>query len=200
MKGKTVLAVSFCLLAFSSLTYCQEPPSDLQDWILTNKSIIELPRNGYSMYLGFFLEYRNKTDSLRSMRIIKRCLPRIFVREELASDYSFETEVTINYGKKEKNSELEKLFNESDPIAYVVFHVEYDSWTKDYNLKTIESWQLDHDGKWVYGNGDTVGQKVFSEPNSSGKSELVGFKFTLGDKYHILKINRDILISRKPKP
>lgn len=117
--------------------------------------------------------------------------PKYIAGENLPGDIK----TAENYFQKTKDEKLKKLAETSDKILIVKWEELTDNRTNEKILYgTVENWLLTTSGEWIF---EESKQDVVKEELLSEGEVLVGFKLSLGDSYHILRLNQSHLGGEK---
>ncbi len=199
-----LLDVACLVIICASFANAQPDHPNLDGWNRTEvrESDLELKiqadkdRLIYAAYFGYFEDYQNPQNSNEFVRVIKRYIPVISVSKEVENQ-TMESSIVSNYDKKASHDLLEKVRKEADIIGYTRWQVAKDPRTgESVRSGKIESWLKVQNGDWVHDNQAIV-KELFSELSAGKKVILVGIKFSLGNRYHIVKVDQTDLISKK---
>lgn len=100
----------------------------------------------------------------------------------------------LNYHRKQETEAIGRVQLLSDAFAYVQWRTVRDTRTgQDIRADFFRVWLLEQDGNWISSYGYELLTSPLSEPSKANpkKPILVGFKFTLGDGTHIVRIDQD---------
>lgn len=195
--------LSLLLLMIPILSSAQPmpDPADSQ-WQEAKRQSINFHSHGrkydYTVYLGFLVEYHNVNDPERFLIVLSRFTAFAAANQHISSnDETFSAEVVTAYSKHETDRLLNKFSLSSDPVIYITGLRKIDLEIGGYNQGgDIQIWFQNGQGDWLY---TVVGenQKQFirveevTEPALFRKGNmLVGVKYSINDKYHILRIHQ----------
>lgn len=103
--------------------------------------------------------------------------------------------VAENYFQKTKLEKLKEMTANADKILIIKWREEIDNRTGERMLDmSIENWLLKPNGEWVFEESKEPIVKIELLSEEFGEERvLVGFKFSLGSNYHILRFDQTIL-------
>src|SRR3989344_6920201 len=101
---------------------------------------------------------------------------------------------SLNYHQKKEVDTLDRVQKATDAFAFIQWRTVRDPRTgQDIRDGTFHAWLLDQDGNWVFSYGYDLERSSFSEPSKANpkKLVLVGIRFSLAGKVHIVRIDQD---------
>ncbi len=197
--------VVFVLFLTASLASAQPVgPPNLDGWKLVDAKEtnldVKVQAGGlvFTAYFGLMENYQNPKDPTEFAMVIKRHVPVISIVEDDQQKLNLQTEVVSNYSRKASHDALDKVRMKADSIAYTKWHIVKDPRTgEDVRTGNTESWLRVQNGDWVSGLG-VIGRELYSEISPNTKMvTLVGVKFLLGTKYHIIRVDQADLATKK---
>lgn len=177
-------------------------PPDISHWKLNARYVLDIRlSDSITGQLGFIVDYSSPDNSLERVRVIMVHGSRIYVENGFERPTSLNQQEVIERGaEKDKDTELTKLFQESDKIAYFRWCLKADPRTgNDIQVGPTEYWLLDprSDTLWIYRTSDQekIGEGSFSEPSldNTKKWIIVGRVYSLGEESQIITIDQDDL-------
>lgn len=194
-----------------AMLFLQGPPS-IDTWKEVTKTHYEV-KNSVKLqnkivtttsFVGSFGIYKNPNSESEFAFIIYKYpaitfLPQVIRGESKSLDEILTAE---KYFYKIKLEKLNERFKMADIIAFVRWSENKDQRTGEKILMgPIESWLLSSKNEWFFvsNTSATIKTELVSEPsrNSAKKIILVGFKFSLGKNYHILRFDQNHLGGEK---
>lgn len=164
----------------------------VDNWQVVEERAIEIRYGDYGTiaFLGTITEYVNPVNANEHVKVFKRHVSIVSVKRIIAAEIN--RSVIVSHGKKMEKDELEKTRERSDTIGYIRWQTVKDSWTGQYILNgPAESWLKAQDSSWTYSDREKISEEPVSEPGfRKMKILLVGIKYTLGGKYHVLRVDR----------
>ncbi len=194
----------FVLCTSLAGTQSSNSPPNLEGWKLVESHETNLEAKVqagglvYTAYFGYVEDYQGPGTPGEFVRVIKRYVPVILVVEDDQQKQTLQTEVVSNYSRKASQDVLSKVHTKADAVGYTRWHVTKDSRTgEDIRTGAVESWLRIQNGDWVYAEG-IIEKELYSEiASDSKKAILVGVKFSLGNKYHIMRVDRADMVAKK---
>lgn len=188
---KTLLAVLLFIAAPVSAPAQNIPdPPDVSDWPATADFIEAKVSDLTSVFLGFDLTHVNPANPNEFVRVIRRAVPRVMIRAKEDDQRSFAQSLRLNFSDQERRQTLDTMRSESEPVVYVKWRVQRDDETGQTTLDGRPAvWLLDSTGAWNFDDTgrplavETVSEYVNSDVN---KNVLVGRRYSLGGRYHVL--------------
>lgn len=164
---------------------------NIDEWTVVSRTEIDFYADDYRrVYLGEITEYQNPSDANEFVRVYTRHIAIVADRPEDRDENKIrDTQVATRHHEHRVHEALAKARSASDTFAYVRIRTSIDTQTEEMiSSGQQESWLLDHEGNYVYG------ERIVMEPISESLSDrrtaiLVGIKFSLGTHAHILFID-----------
>lgn len=154
-------------------------------------------------FVGRVVVYQNPDDPNGFVRVYYR---QVAIVSERACENNTAEEggpsrnlSNLNYHRKQETEALGRVQQATDAFAYVQWRTMRDARTgEDIQSGPMQIWLLDSSGSWAY-HAQPVNEKSalesssFSEPAKTNpeKQVIVGVKFTLGNRIHIVRIDQD---------
>lgn len=197
------LTLVFVLSASLAGAQWTKPPN-LEGWKLveSRESNLEAKVQAeglvYTAYFGYIEDYQNPETPGEFIRVIKRYVPVISIVEDDQQKQTLQLDVISNYSRKASRDALSKVRSKADAIGYTRWQVAKDQRTgEDIRTGAVESWLRIQNGDWLYDIA-IIEKELYSEISPDTKKvTLVGIKFTLGSKYHIMKVDQADLMAKK---
>ncbi len=202
---RKIAAFVFILLPSLAMAQVNSPPHpNLEGWKLVedyeSNLDVKIQDGGlvYAAYIGYTEDYQNPHDPNEFVKVIKRYIPVIPITEDNQQEQTLQAEIVSNYSRKDSLDALKKVRKEADTVGYTKWHLTKDLRTGE-NIITgpVESWLRIQNGDWVYGAG-VIEKELYSEIAPDSKEViLVGLKFSLGNKYHIIRVDQADLTQKR---
>lgn len=154
-------------------------------------------------FVGRVVVYQNPDDPNEFVRVYYRQVALISERAKEKSTSEAggpgRNSSNLNYHRKQETEALSRVQQATDAFAYVQEQTVRDQRTgQDIRTGHRQIWLLDSGGVWAYfvqpsNEKSALEPSPFSEPSKADpkKQVLVGIKFTLGDRTHIVRIDQD---------
>ena len=205
-----VIAMFFCpYMARADTALIQSAPEislppNVDGWNVINMSRIALIISDTAVaYIGFETEYNNPNDLSESVKVIRRHIPLIISKnKKVDSRVLSETIITL-FIKGEEDQRLKKISSEADAILYIHWRTARNPLTGRQNKLDgdINIWFLPADGNWIFVKNQSVKTEFMTENINSDKPDkkpyniFSGMKYQVGDAYHIVRLDRSILVA-----
>ncbi|HEY4521764.1 MAG TPA: hypothetical protein VJH05_01340 [Candidatus Paceibacterota bacterium] len=147
--------------------------------------------------VGSFRVLQNPELESEFVFMVSKYPPLTFVPQLLQSAENTRDEMVVaeNYFQKVKQEKLKEMIKFSDTILLI-------KWRESKDLRTgetillgpIENWLLNQQGKWIF---ESTNDKTIKRELVSEEDLLLGFKFSLKENYHILRLNMSHLGGEK---
>lgn len=203
-----VIALFFCpYMARADTVLVQSdsevpPIPDIGGWKVVNTSRIALIiSDATSAYIGFETEYNNPNDTDESVKIIRRHIPLVISKNKKINGRLLREVMAMLYIKEEEDDRLRKVSSESDPILYIRWRTAKNPLTgrQDKLDGDVSVWFMPADGKWIFVKNEPINTEFMTENINSNKPDkkpyniFSGMKYQVGDAYHIIRLDRNIL-------
>lgn len=125
--------------------------------------------------------------------LVSKYPPLTFVPPSLCVKEGSQDEVVVaeNYFQKIKEEKLKERIALADKILIIEWKQAIDNRTGEKILEgTIKTWLLKSNGEWIFEESEepTTKMELLSDDGT-----LIGFKFSLGENYHILRFDQNQL-------
>lgn len=173
-------------------------PLDLNGWEKITethyeiKNVVKTPCGDIvtTSFVGSSKTLKNQELENEFVFVISKYIPFTFVPPSPCAKENSRDEIIIaeNYFKKTKLEKLKEMTTNADKILIVRWEEEIDGRTGERKLdRPIKNWLLKPNGEWVFEENKkpTIKIELLSE-----EGILIGFKFSLGENYHILMFDQ----------
>lgn len=147
--------------------------------------------------LGLMQIFKNPESKNELVFVVSKYPSTTFIPQNMANKEVSRDEMLVaeNYFKKTRQEKLKEASKLSDKILVVQWSEELDNRTGEKMLvKPIKNWLLKPNGQWMFEESREPKIKIELISEELGeKSVLIGFKFSLGENYHILRFDQNQL-------
>lgn len=175
---------------------------NIKGWNIINTSRIELIISDQAVvYLGLEVEYSNPGDPDEHVKVISRHIPLAIARHTKTDSRLLREAAVDLYLQKEENDRLTEISTNTDPILFAKWRTTKNPLTGRQNKLDgdVNIWFLPANGKWIFSKNQAIDKEFMTENINSDKPKkrpynvFSGMKYQVGDTYHILRVDRNIL-------
>jgi hypothetical protein len=177
---------------------CSDSAPDISGWELIQELRSEFRVSRFiASYLGLVETYRNPMDDKEFVRVTSRHIPFVPQRQKLDRRSFFGT-AAILLAERDQEDRFDELDDEADAIIYERWRTRENPRTgKDGREGNLDIWFLRSNGECVIAQNERVSVQFLTERVGDVNSDniFIGIKYSIGDAYHIVRVNRRILLS-----
>ncbi len=152
-------------------------------------------------FVGRMVVYQSPDDPNEFIEVYYRQVALISQRAKQKSSSetgSRDSSLTnLNYLRKQEAEAISRVQQRTESFAYVQWQIVHDLRTgQDIGTGSFKSWLLDQNGNWTFSSDYNILITPFSEQSKTDlkKRIIVGIKFDLVGRVHIVRIDQDDII------